>query len=104
MINASLILIIFLSYLEITFNAPTTACVKVTVVSGKGEMDGKYVLKEHVGEKPNEVCIDGCIYFKDDNLEDEYCFKTVEEADAAFVQCEVNLDYKNSKYTCLEHR
>ena len=94
MINVNIILIIILCFLNLTSNAPTTACVKVTVVSGKGAMDGKYVLKEYVGEKPNEVCVDGCIYFKDDNLEDEYCFKAVEEVDAAFVQCEVNLDYK----------
>ena len=72
--------------------APYIACVKVTIVSGKGEeMDGKYILKELVGEKPDEVCVDGCIYFKDENREDEYCFKMAESAEAAIVQCEVTL-------------
>ena len=72
--------------------APTTACLKVTIVSGKGvEMDGKYILKESVGEKPSEECMDGCIYYKDENKEDEYCFMAVEEAEAAFVQCEVSI-------------
>ena len=76
-----------------TMAAPHTACVKVTVVSGKGpEMDGKYVLKEMVGEKPNEVCVDGCIYYKDDNTEEEYCFKAAENLEeSAIVQCEVKL-------------
>ena len=54
-------------------------------------MDGKYILKESVGEKPSEECMDGCIYYKDENKEDEYCFMAVEEAEAAFVQCEVSI-------------
>ena len=85
---------LMLSMLSVTYTcmaAPHPACVTVTIVSGKGpEMDGKYVLKELVGQKPAEVCVDGCIYYKDDNREEEYCFKAAENLEeSAMVQCEV---------------
>ena len=37
---------------------------QVSVVSGKGELDGTYRLKEERGERAEEECEDGCIYIK----------------------------------------
>ena len=36
----------------------------MSVVSGKGELDGTYRLKEERGERAEEECEDGCIYIK----------------------------------------
>ena len=88
-------LVISFITVTVSWTAPLSGCVKVTIVSGKGEMDGKYILKEVVGEKPDEVCNDGCIYYKDENKDDEYCFKSVEDEEGAFVQCEVTIRQDN---------
>ena len=53
-------------------------------------MDGTYHLKTEISNKPNEVCVDGCIYYKDQNKHEEYCFGLVEESESAILQCEVN--------------
>ena len=37
---------------------------KVTLVKGKGEVDGVYRLLEEATEKRDEVCVDGCVYSK----------------------------------------
>ena len=36
----------------------------MTLVSGKGDVDGVYRLLEEASEKRDEVCVDGCIYTK----------------------------------------
>lgn len=33
--------------------------------------------------------MDGCIYHKDQNKNEEYCFGLVEESESAILQCEV---------------
>ena len=58
--------------------------------------------EEYMGEKPAEECIDGCIYYKEENREDEFCCKAVEEAEAAFVQCEVSIIRVNMNHGNLK--
>ena len=55
-----------------------------------GELDGAYTLKEEVGEKPEDVCVDGCIYSRlnSTNVDDEYCFKR--EDSSGTLECQVN--------------
>ena len=53
------------------------------------ELSGKYKLKIKQESKPNEVCINGCIYTKQDDPDEyEYCFK-MENIYPAVVKCEV---------------
>ena len=57
---------------------------------GKGDMDGIYNLKMDVGIKPDANCIDGCIYYKNNNLKEEYCFAPVSNVeDSATLFCQV---------------
>ena len=59
------------------------------MVSNLGELDDTYTLSEDRGDKPEDVCNDGCVYTRDnpDNPDDEYCFKSeITEGDA---QCQV---------------
>merc|ERR1711874_55458 len=72
-------------------SAPLTSdCVSVTIVSGKGPLDGVYHLKTEMTNRPSDVCVDGCIYFKDQQESEEYCFGVVQESEAAILQCENN--------------
>ena len=52
-------------------------------------MDGVYHLKTEMTNRPSDVCVDGCIYFKDQQESEEYCFGVVQESEAAILQCEV---------------
>ena len=36
----------------------------MTLVRGKGDVDGVYRLLEEATEKRDEVCVDGCVYSK----------------------------------------
>merc|ERR1711894_854049 len=57
----------------------TIICVNVAVVTGKGpDLDGRYILKKRSDEKPADACVNGCIYYKDDRLDEEYCFSSDE--------------------------
>ena len=40
------------------------SCVEVTLVRGKGDLDGLYRLLGETTKKREEVCQDGCIYSK----------------------------------------
>ena len=52
-------------------------------------MDGNYYLKNDVGFKPNPNCINGCIYYKNNNIGEEYCFAPVSnEEDSALLFCQ----------------
>ena len=44
-----------------------------------------------VGEKPEDVCVDGCIYTRanESHVGEEYCFKN--EQSEGFLQCQVSL-------------
>jgi len=65
-----------------------SVCCPLLVVSNLGELDDTYTLSEDRGDKPEDVCNDGCVYTRDnpDNPDDEYCFKSeITEGDA---QCQ----------------
>ena len=52
------------------------------------DLNGVYTLKE-IGNKPEEICYDGCIYAKD---EDEFCFIEKPIQESADITCEVLLN------------
>ena len=54
-----------------------------------GPLDDRYSLVKGGSEKPEEECADGCIYRRDSNPDDEYCFMNKETT--GLVQCEVLL-------------
>ena len=59
-------------------------CPKMTVVnSANPELNGEYLLQGEEEEKPEEICVDGCIYTKDG---DEYCFILTNQGS---VECQV---------------
>ena len=56
----------------------------MTVVnSANPELNGEYLLQGEEEEKPEEICVDGCIYTKDG---DEYCFILTNQGS---VECQV---------------
>ena len=52
-------------------------CCPVRVISGMGDLDDVYTLKVEVADKPEEICVDGCVYTRSNasNAGEEYCFK-----------------------------
>ena len=66
-----------------------TDCCQTKTVRDAREQDshlnGVYTLKTKEDSKPDPICVDGCVYVKDDK---EYCFK--EQAGASpTISCEV---------------
>ena len=61
-------------------------------MSGKGVLDDTYNLVKEDEDKPEDVCLDGCIYQRKSKLDEEYCFKeeTNENAPGS-VSCEVSI-------------
>ena len=54
--------------------APDECCLIKTVRDAAGEdskLNGVYILKTRMEAKPDEVCLDGCVYTRDNA---EYCF------------------------------
>merc|ERR1712142_1111054 len=49
-------------------------CCGVKIVVGQGDLDDTYELIKEGSEKPEDVCADGCIYRRESNPVDEYCF------------------------------
>lgn len=37
-------------------------CCQLRVISGMGDLDDVYSLKAEVADKPEEICVDGCVY------------------------------------------
>ena len=37
-------------------------CCPLRVISGMGDLDDVYSLKAEVADKPEEICVDGCVY------------------------------------------
>merc|ERR1719419_826755 len=68
---------------------PGAKCCSVKIVSGKGVLDDTYNLVKEDEDKPEDVCLDGCIYQRKSKLDEEYCFKeeTNENAPGS-VSCE----------------
>jgi hypothetical protein len=54
--------------------------------AGMTELDGVYTLLKKEGNPREEVCIDGCVYLKDD---EEYCFRETSKEGGAEVVCQV---------------
>ena len=59
------------------------------VISNMGDLDDVYKLKVEVNDKPESICVDGCIYTRanESHVGEEYCFKN-EQSDG-FLQCQV---------------
>ena len=63
--------------------------IAVSFEGSYSNLTGDYQLKEDAGSKPEEVCINGCIYTKDGSPStDEYCFKS-ENVVGLDVECKV---------------
>ena len=43
-------------------------------------MNGEYQLKVDEGAKPDPNCVDGCVYTRQGNSEEEYCFARSDQA------------------------
>merc|ERR1711915_1131752 len=57
-------------------------CCPSIIVNGlqtNQDLNGEYILKTRLHSKPEEACLNGCIYTKKDDKE-EYCFKKDEES------------------------
>ena len=66
-------------------------CLSIAVIleGSYAHLAGDYQLKEDTGSKPEEVCVNGCIYTKVGSPStDEYCFKSENDA-GGDVQCKV---------------
>ena len=63
--------------------------ITVNVVGSYANLNGDYTLTQHKESKPEEVCINGCIYTKEGSPSTkEYCFKADSLA-GADVKCPV---------------
>ena len=71
--------------------------IAVSVGGAYANLTGDYQYKRDAGSKPEEVCVNGCIYTKAGSPStEEYCFKYENDA-GGNVQCKVRkmlLDYK----------
>ena len=52
------------------------SCCETKTVTGAGLLDGEYMLNDNLDTKPDPVCLNGCIYTKNGEPENEYCFKS----------------------------
>ena len=70
--------------------APDDCCPIRTVRDALGEdskLNGVYTLKTKEASKPDPICLDGCIYTRDD---EEYCFI---DKPGSTVVCEVSIHF-----------
>ena len=73
-------------------------------------MDGTYYLKTRAATRPAHVCVDGCIYWRGGNREEEFCFVAADLGDTTQLQCQVStvqystVQYKVSKGWMLKLR
>ena len=49
-------------------------------------MDGTYYLKTRAATRPAHVCVDGCIYWRGGNREEEFCFVAADLGDTTQLQ------------------
>ena len=65
-----------------------------------GDLDDVYTLKVEVADKPEEICVDGCVYTRSNasNAGEEYCFKN--ENTNGTLECQVSI-YINVTATVL---
>ena len=53
-----------------------SACCPLITVSVGGPYDGEYKLKEEKSSKPENVCVNGCVYTKEGSpATEKYCFR-----------------------------
>ena len=72
--------------------------ISVSLGGSYANLAGDYQLKEDAGSKPEEVCVNGCIYTKVGSPStDEYCFKS-ENVSGQNIQCKVR---KTSVYSIV---
>merc|ERR1712179_666003 len=71
-----------------------TVCCPLLVVTNLGDLDDTYTLSEDRGDKPEDICNDGCVYTRGtpDSPDDEYCFKS--EVTEGESQCQDATDLK----------
>jgi len=64
-------------------------------VTGMGELDGLYILNKTEGSPPEPVCVDSCVYKRENspNADDLYCFKSEESLGNA--ECQDSSAVKN---------
>ena len=63
--------------------------ISVSVGGSYANLTGDYQYKRDAGSKPEEVCVNGCVYTKVGSPStDEYCFKSENDA-GGDVQCKV---------------
>ena len=82
-------LLVFLLFSALWQPTRATDCCQTKTVRDAREQDshlnGVYTLKTKEDSKPDPICVDGCVYVKDNK---EYCFK--EQAGASpTISCEV---------------
>ena len=68
----------------------TDCCPLITVSVGgqNASLDGEYRLKEKKSSKPDDVCVNGCVFTKEGFPDtDEYCFRA--DSSGADLQCSV---------------
>merc|ERR1712106_394871 len=63
-------------------------CCPIKVVSGMDSLDDTYTLAADRDEKPEDVCVDACVYTRSnpDSPSEEYCFKAAQTD--GFVKCQ----------------
>ena len=66
--------------------------ITVNVGGDNANLNGEYNLKDKKGSKPEDVCINGCVYTQEGSpATDEYCFGEDNMAAGAIVSCPVGI-------------
>ena len=66
------------------FNAQEDCC-RTRIVSDAGALDGTYVYqKTENGRNPD--CVNGCIYKRDEDSDEEFCFQEVDEGNGGTIE------------------
>merc|ERR1712179_674360 len=82
-----------------------TVCCPLLVVTDLGDLDDTYTLSEDRGDKPEDICNDGCVYTRGtpDSPDDEYCFKSeVADLESEVADLEADEAAANDLNTALD--
>merc|ERR1712180_126705 len=63
-------------------------CPQKTATDVGDRLNGVYTLKEEAASIPQEGCKDSCVYYKDGNIDDLYCFRPHQQGEPGNVKCE----------------
>ena len=85
----NLLLVMFALANRVAAQGCCKGVIKVTGDDTAG-LAGDYTFIEERTPKPNPSCYDGCIYNRDGNTEDEYCFEE-KSLDGYSSECEVSI-------------